>query len=233
MRLCIVCDYPSYDRCDAGSRFSPIETAELSLWGSRHFAFSRACRNDELASLFGSHGIFFTNPGLAPAGSSKMLAPPSTSQREENPSLAPRYSPKTLRPASVNVTKDVLEVPVSTAFRPAPVFEVFDFEKIGYRGNVLNADHTLRGARLVDPDYVAKLGNNVREGRWVNNFGSFPVAEKTLPSDRFSVPFSAVGDKLLRPLHVFDGWYRRAKSEKGDDSGIGWGGSANKARVQS
>lgn len=44
----------------------------------------------------------------------------------------------------------------------SPVFESFDFEKIEYRADFLDADQSAQAAHLTDPDYVEKLRTMVR-----------------------------------------------------------------------
>lgn len=72
----------------------------------------------------------------------------------------------------------------------------------------------------------------VRRGRWVNDFGSLPVAEKNPPSERQSVLPPVVNGKLAVPLYLFDGLHRRATSRTVDDFGIDWAAFAKEGRVQ-
>lgn len=142
-----------------------MKVAELSLSESHHFSRSRACWNVESASRSREHRDFV--PGLdgAPTGSTKELAPSSTSLLRENLSSASLCPTKISPPALVDTTKDVLEVLVYHATIPPPAFKIFDFEKTEYRADVLNADYPAQGGRPTDLDHVEKLRNMVREGR--------------------------------------------------------------------
>lgn len=70
---------------------------------------------------------------------------------------------KFLALAPVDETTDVVEKPVSTTSTiPSPVFKIFDFEKINYRADVLDAEHSAQDIRLTHPEHVEKMRVMVR-----------------------------------------------------------------------
>lgn len=82
---------------------------------------------------------------------------PCTSPPEENAPPALLCSPESLLPVPVDTATDALQVPVSTATIPAPVFKISVFEKSEYRADVLDAAYPAQAGRLVDLNHVEKL----------------------------------------------------------------------------
>lgn len=137
---------------------------------------------------------------------------------EDALSPAPLHPQTAPPPAPVDTTTNVVEPPVSTTPAiPSPVFKTSNFVKTEYRAQFRGTSDRSQAARFIDPYRVEKLRIMVREGRWVNDFGSVSVVEKNSLSDRLSVPRPAVDGKLEVSLYLADGFHRCAVSRTIDD----------------
>lgn len=77
-----------------------------------------------------------------------------------------------------------------------------------------------------------KLLTTMRDGKRMNDMGSFSVAETNPPSHHLSVRSPAFDGKLAMPLYLIDGVHRRAMCRTVDDFGIDWACFARWARAQ-
>lgn len=218
-RLCVICNRPDHDRCDAGSRFVPVEVADPYFWNSHHLACSRISGNIKLANCSPNHGAFVVGPDAALAESLKELAPSFLSPLREHLSPASLRPPKTLPPAHVGTATEVVKDLFFTATILPAFFRISDFKKTECIADALNDGHAAQAARLTALEDVKRLRIMVWKDRWLNNFGLFAVVEKNPPPDRLSVPPPAVDGKLVLPLYFGNSFHRRAVSKTVDDFG--------------
>lgn len=171
-----------YDRCDGGKKSAPLVVAELSLWASRHLAWSRVCWSFTLADRSRNGGDSVPEQDPAPVGTPEETASSSMSSLEEVSLFTPIH-PQNIPPLALSETAtSVVEVFIfTTSTILPPVLKISDFEKIEYRADVFNADQPAQAARLTDLDHVNKAGTTALTGRSVADFSSFSVAEDILP----------------------------------------------------
>lgn len=220
-RSCIPCGLPISDMCYAGGTFAPRKAAKVSLQKSHYLACSSAYWNVELANLSRNCGALVPRQDAAPARNLKELQPSSTPLVEKIHSSSQLRSETIKTPAPVDTTTVVVRIPVTIAFSiPSPVFRISDFEQTEYRAFVLNVDHPAQAARLTNPDFVKLLRRMVHGNRWMNVFGSIPVAKRAPPSNRLAVTAAGVDGKVAVSLYLHDDSRRRAVRRAVDDPGI-------------
>lgn len=97
-------------------------------------------------------------------------------------------------------------------------FKNSKFEKAEYRADILNANYSAQAARLSIPDPAGEVCIMARDGRCVNEFGSFSVAETNILTHHMSVSSPLVDGTLAVALYLFDGFHCRTVSRTVDYS---------------